>query len=79
LGPADVIIVEAKAQWVLECEQGSIELATITVAAIELKELCLSAPPSLDNLAMPSMSDTFKAVVDAKAVQIDAEDSAKTI
>jgi hypothetical protein len=40
LGPADIITWEAKAQRALDCEQNSIELATVTVAATELKELC---------------------------------------
>jgi hypothetical protein len=40
LGPANIITWEAKAQRALDCEQNSIELATVTVAATELKELC---------------------------------------
>jgi hypothetical protein len=35
-------------------------------------------PPST-GLAMPALSSAFKAVKDAKIVQIDAEDPAKTI
>jgi hypothetical protein len=78
-GPAEIITMEAKAQRALDCEQASIELATTTVATAELKELCLNPQPSLVNLATPSKSGTFKAVEDAKAIQIDAEDPAKIV
>jgi hypothetical protein len=63
----------------LDYEQNSIELATTAIVAAKLKELCLSAPHSLANPAMPSMFDAFKAVEDAKVVQIDVEDPIKTI
>jgi hypothetical protein len=63
----------------LNYEQNSIELATVTVTATELKELCLNALPSLANLAMPSMSDAFKVAENAKAIWIDVEDLTKTI
>jgi hypothetical protein len=78
LGHAGIITVEAKAHRTLDCEQNSIELATAVVTAIELYELCLSAPPFLANPSIPSTSDAFKATEDAKAVQIDAEDLTKT-
>jgi hypothetical protein len=45
----------------------------------ELRELCLHAPPSLTSPAMPSLPSTFKAVKDAKAVQIDSKELAKTV
>jgi hypothetical protein len=77
--PASIITMEAKDQQVLHCEQSSIELTTATVATVELKELCLSAPPTLTSPAMPSTSDAFKATEDAKTVQIDAKDPTKTI
>jgi hypothetical protein len=52
-GPTDIITVEAKAQRALECEQDSIELATIMVAAAKRKEMCLNMQPSLVDLARP--------------------------
>jgi hypothetical protein len=69
-GPTDVITVESKARRVLDCEQNSIELAaaTITTIAAEIKEFCLSTPPSLANPSMPSTSGTFKAAEDTKAI-----------
>jgi hypothetical protein len=79
LGPIDVITVQAKAQWALDYEQSNMELATVAIIAADLKEFCLSAPPSSTNPAMPSMSSSFKAIEDAKAVQINVEDPAKTI
>jgi hypothetical protein len=78
-GPNSIINMEVKAQRALDCEQNNIELVTSVVTTAELKELCLSAPPSLANMAMPSTSGTFKATEDAKAIQIDTEDPAKTI
>jgi hypothetical protein len=71
--------METKAQRALECEQNCIELVMAMVAAAELKELCLSAPLSLANLAMPSMSGAFKAIEDAKVIQINAEEPTKTV
>jgi hypothetical protein len=62
---------------VLGYEQSSIELAT--VAATELKELCLHALSSLSDPVVPSMMGTFNAAKDAKAIQIDAKDPGKTI
>jgi hypothetical protein len=75
-GPAGIIIMEARAQQALDYEQNKIVLVVI---AAELKELCPGAPPSLANLSMPSTSGAFKDAEDAKAVQIDAKDLAKTI
>jgi hypothetical protein len=77
--PAGVITMEAKTQWALDSEQRSIELTTILVVTIELKELCLSALPYSTSLTMPSTPGTFKAAVDAKVVQIDAADPTKTV
>jgi hypothetical protein len=78
-GPAGVIIMEAKTQRALDCEQNRIELAVATVATTELRELCLSKPPFSIGPTMPSSSDTFKVAEDAKAVQIDAEDPTQTV
>jgi hypothetical protein len=78
-GPTSVITMEAKSHWALNCEQNNIELSTTTVAAVELKELCLSAPPSSTGPTMPSTPGSFKAAKNAKAMQIDTEDPAKTI
>jgi hypothetical protein len=78
-GLANIITVEAKAQWALDYEHNDIELAATAVTIIELKELCLNAPPSLANPAMPTMSVTFKATEDANAIQIDIEDPTKTV
>jgi hypothetical protein len=77
--PADIITVEAKGQRTLDYEQNSIELAVAAVATTKLKEMCLNTPPSLTNPVMSSTFDTFKAVEDAKAIQIDIEDPAKTV
>jgi hypothetical protein len=62
-GPADIIIVEARAQLALDCEQDNIKLASTVVAATKLKELCLNAQPSS---AIPTMPSMF--VEDAKGV-----------
>jgi hypothetical protein len=66
--PTGIITVEAKAQRVMDSEQDSVELAATTVAATKLKELCCNTQPSLSDQTMPSTSDTFKVVEDAKAV-----------
>jgi hypothetical protein len=78
-GFASIITVEAKAQWALDYKQRTIELTAAAVAAVELKELCHNTQPSSSNLAMPSMTYTFKATGDVKAVQVNVEDPAKTI
>jgi hypothetical protein len=77
--PISVITMEAKAQRALDCKQSSIERDAAAVTTVELKELCLSTPPSSTSPAMPSSPDTFKAAKDAKAMQIDAADPVKTI
>jgi hypothetical protein len=79
LGQVDIITMEAKTQRALDREQSSIELSAVAVAATELKEMCLSEPPSSINPSMSSMPDSFKVAKDAKIVQIDAEDLAKTV
>jgi hypothetical protein len=79
LGPCGVITVDAKTQRALDCEQNNIELDITVVTMTELREFCLSALPTSIGPGMPSLYATFKAVEDAKAVQIDAEDPAKTI
>jgi hypothetical protein len=54
LGPAGVITVEAKTYRALECEHNIIELATFTVDATKLRELCLCIPlPLPPHLAWP--------------------------
>jgi hypothetical protein len=60
----------------LDCEQNNIELVTV---AVELRVLCLWVPSTLIGLAMPPSSGTFNVVEDVKAMQIDADDPAKTI
>jgi hypothetical protein len=79
LGLASIIIVEAKAQWALDCEQNSIELAVAMVAATKLKELCRNGQPSSANPAMPSTTNTYKAAEDAKVIQVDVEGLTKTV
>jgi hypothetical protein len=49
------------------------------VAATELREWSLQELSSLTDLAMPPSSNAFKAVEDAKAMQIDAKDPTRTI
>jgi hypothetical protein len=64
---------------VLNCEHESIKLAAVAVAAAELRELSLQTPMTSSGLAMPPSFGTFKAAKDAKSVQIDSEDPAKTV
>jgi hypothetical protein len=78
-GPIRIITVEAKAQQALNCKQDNIELDTTVVTAVELRELSLQATPASLGLTMPPSSNAFKAVEDAKDVEINAEDPAKTI
>jgi hypothetical protein len=78
-GPARIITVEAKAQQALNCEHDIIELATAVVSLTELRELSLQATSLSPHPAMPPSSDAFKSAEDAKAVQINTEDPAKTI
>jgi hypothetical protein len=73
-----VITVEAKTKRALDCEQDSIERATIAVSMTKLRELSLQIPTALPSLAMPMASDIFKTHEDVKAIGIDAEDPAKT-
>jgi hypothetical protein len=42
-------------------------------------ELCLWIPIALPSLALPMMSDVFKMNENAKAVQIDVRDPAKSV
>jgi hypothetical protein len=78
-GPAGVITMEAKTQRALNCEQDNIELAAATVATAELRELSLRIPTVPPSLAMPMTSGIFKTDEDAKTIQIDAGDLAKTM
>jgi hypothetical protein len=63
----------------LDYEQDSIKLATAAVTVAELRELSPRVASALLSLAMPSMSSSFKVAEDAKAVQIDVGDLAKTM
>jgi hypothetical protein len=58
---------------VLDCVQNNIELAATTV------ELSLRVPPVLTSLVMPSSSGAFTMAEYTKAMQIDADDPAKTV
>jgi hypothetical protein len=78
-GPADIIIVEAKAQWALDYEQSSIELSATAVTIVEIKELCLRASLTSVGLAILSTHGSFKAIKDVKVMQIDVEDPTKTV
>jgi hypothetical protein len=78
-GHASVITVEAKTQWALDCEQNNIELAAATVVVGELRGMCLWVPPNFVRPAMPNSSSAFKVAENAKAVQIDTKDPAKTV
>jgi hypothetical protein len=78
LWPAGVITREPKTQWALDCEQDIIKLATTAVATIELRELSLWIPIAPPSLVIPMASSVFKTHKDAKVVQIDARDLAKT-
>jgi hypothetical protein len=60
----------------LDYEQDSIELVTATA---KLSELSLWVPSAPLGTAMPHTYGAFKAAEDAKAVQIDAGDPAKTM
>jgi hypothetical protein len=62
----------------LDCEQDIIKLATTAVATIELRELSLWIPIAPPSLVIPMASSVFKTHKDAKVVQIDARDLAKT-
>jgi hypothetical protein len=77
--PTKVITVEAKMQWVLDCEQDSIELAAVAVATAEQRELNLRIPTAPLSLTMPLTCGLLKTDEDAKTIQIDAETPAKTM
>jgi hypothetical protein len=64
---------------VLNCEQESIKLATTMVTGAELRELSIQTTTASSGPAMPSSSSAFKAVKDAKAVQIESKDPANTV
>jgi hypothetical protein len=78
-GPIGVITVEARTQQALDCDQDSIELAAVAVTMTKLRELSLWVPTAPPNLAIPMTLSIFKMDEDAKAVQIDAGDPAKTV
>jgi hypothetical protein len=59
--------------------QNNIELAATTVTTTELRELSLRVPPVLTSLVMPSSSGAFTMAEYTKAMQIDADDPAKTV
>jgi hypothetical protein len=75
--PAEVITVEARMQGALDCEQDSIELATMVVTVAKLRELSLQVPMVLLDPAMPSTSSIFKKDKDTKAVHICTRDPIK--
>jgi hypothetical protein len=77
--PIGVIIMETTTQRVLDWEWDSNELAAIVVATAKLRELSLQVPTEPLISAMPPTSGIFKMDEDAKAVQIDARDHAKTV
>jgi hypothetical protein len=72
-GPTGAITMVAKTQRALDCEEDNIELTT------ELRELSLRIPTVPPSLAMPTTSAIFKTDEDAKYIQIDAGDLAKTM
>jgi hypothetical protein len=49
------------------------------VISAKLREVSLQISLAPLSMAMPPSSSAFKAIKDAKAVQIDAEDPAKTV
>jgi hypothetical protein len=71
--------VGAKTQQALDCEHDYIELTTAAIAVVELRELSLRIPTVLLSPAMPLTSSIFKTDEDAKAIQIDARNPAKTM
>jgi hypothetical protein len=71
--------VGAKTQHALDCEHDYIELTTAAIAVAELRELSLRIPTVLLSPAMPLTSSIFKTDEDAKAIQIDARNPAKTM
>jgi hypothetical protein len=79
LGPTRVITMEARAQQALDYEQSSIDLATVAVTTVELRELCLWLPTMPLSLEMPPTFGAFKVDEDAKDVQIEAGSSTKTV
>jgi hypothetical protein len=54
-------------------------LVAAAVVVVELRMFSLRVPSASTRPAMPPLSRAFKAVTDAKAVQIDANDPAKTV
>jgi hypothetical protein len=77
--PIGVIIMETTTQRVLDCEWDINELAAAVVAMAKLRELSLQVPTEPLISAMPPTSGIFKMDEDAKVVQIDARDHAKTV
>jgi hypothetical protein len=78
-GLTGVITVEAKAQWALDCEHDNIKLATAEVTIAKLRELNLGVPSMPLDPVMPPTTGAFKAVEDAKVMQIDARDPTITM
>jgi hypothetical protein len=78
-GPTGIITVQAKMQRALDCEQSSNELATTMVTMAELRELSLWIPMAPLSLEMRLTSSVFKTDEDARAMQIDAGNLAKTV
>jgi hypothetical protein len=78
-GPAGVITVEAKKQWVLDYKQDSIEPVVVAVVATKLRELKLWILAALPSLDVPMTTSVFKMDEDAKAIQIDVREPTKTV
>ena len=78
-GPQGVITVQAKAPQALACEQEGIRLASVAVAAAEMKDLRRAIQPDPAESAKTSGSGTFKSAEDTKAIPIDPEDPAKVV
>jgi hypothetical protein len=77
--PIEVIIVDAKMQRALDCEHDNIELAAAVVTTTKLRELSPRVPLAPLSPSMPLMLGAFIAADEAKVVQINAGDPAKTV
>jgi hypothetical protein len=75
-GPTKIITMEGKTQRALDCEQDSIKLVIVVVEQRELS-FCLPIVPL--SPMMPPTSSVFKIDEDAKAMQINSGDPAKTV
>jgi hypothetical protein len=78
-GPGGVITVGSKASRANQCDKENCELTERTVAKVELREIVRDLVETTPDSHKPSIAGSFKPTEDSKMVQINHQDSSKTV